>query len=131
MSFIFLSVLASRISATCCYIDNDYFPQWRTMDRRLKWEILDYPFLEFLKSKIYFLHQILWKALVRPFKWHIGKVCSTSRKNVTLSGKSGKKGLKIAVFHIFNKENGKNIFFAPDILKGLGKTFQMTYWKVL
>ena len=54
---------------------------------------IDYPFLEFLKSKIYFLHQIFIKALVRPFKWHIGKVCSTSRKNVTLSGKSGKKGL--------------------------------------
>ena len=52
-------------------------------------------------------------------------------ENVTLSGKSGKKGLKIAFFHIFNMENGKNIFFAPDISKGLGKTFQMTYWKVL
>ena len=44
-------------------------------------------------------------------------------ENVTLSGKRGKKGLKIAVFHIFKKENGKNIFFAPDISKGPGKTF--------
>ena len=34
--------------------------------------------------KIYFLHQIFWKALERPFKWHIGKFCSISRKNVTL-----------------------------------------------
>ena len=46
-----------------------------TVDRRLKWEILDYPFLEFLKRIIY--------------------------------------------------------FFAPDIVKGIGKTFQMTYWKGL
>ena len=37
--------------------------------------------------KIYFLHQIFWKALERPFKWHIGKVCSISRKKVTLKNK--------------------------------------------
>ena len=50
-----------------------------TVDRRLKWEILDYPFLEFFLCKIHFLHQISLKALVKPFKWHIGEVCSTSR----------------------------------------------------
>ena len=30
--------------------------------------------------KIYFLSKIFWKALERPFKWHIGKLCSISRK---------------------------------------------------
>ena len=56
-----------------------------TVDRRLKWEILDYPFLEFFLCKIHFLHQISLKALVKPFKWHIGEVCSTSRnKRLTL-----------------------------------------------
>ena len=45
------------------------------------------PFFTFLTRrmvKIYFLHQIFWKALERPFKWHIGKFCSISRKKVTL-----------------------------------------------
>ena len=37
--------------------------------------------------KIYFLSKIFWKALERPFKWHIGKLCSISRKKVTLKNK--------------------------------------------
>ena len=57
------------------------------MDKRLKWEKLNYPSFEFFLCKIYFLYQIFWKALVKPFKWHIGKVCSISRKKVTLKNK--------------------------------------------
>ena len=75
--------------------------QWRNMDRRLKLENLNCLILEFFFSKIYFLDQIYWQALVRPFKWHIGKVCIISRKKVTESGKNIKKGLKFVLFHLF------------------------------
>ena len=73
--------------------------------------------MEFFFSKIYFLDQIYWQALVRPFKWHIGKVCIISRKKVTESGKNIKKGLKFVLFHFFDNENGENIFFGPSQLK--------------
>ena len=91
--------------------------QWRNMDRRLKLENLNCLILEFFFSKIYFLDQIYWQALVRPFKWHIGKVCIISRKKVTESGKNVKKGLKFVLFHFFDNENGENIFFGPSQLK--------------
>ena len=84
------------------------------MDRRLKLENL---ILEFFFSKIYFLYQIYWQAFVRPFKWHIGKVCIISRKNVTESVKNVKKGLKFVLFHFFDNGNGENIFFGPSQLK--------------
>ena len=87
------------------------------MDRRLKLENLNCLILEFFFSKIYFLDQIYWQALVRPFKWHIGKVCIISRKKVTESGKNVKKGLKFVLFHFFDNENGENIFFGPSQLK--------------
>ena len=98
---------------------NDYRlnTQWRNMDRRLKLENLNCLILEFFFSKIYFLDQIYWQALVRPFKWHIGKVCIISRKKVTESGKNVKKGLKFVLFHFFDNENGENIFFGPSQLK--------------
>ena len=73
--------------------------------------------MEFFFSKIYFLDQIYWQALVRPFKWHIGKVCIISRKKVTESGKNVKKWLKFVLFHFFDNENGENIFFGPSQLK--------------
>ena len=91
--------------------------QWRNMDRRLKLENLNCLILEFFFSKIYFLDQIYWQALVRPFKWHIGKVCIISRKKVTESGKNVKKGLEFVLFHFFDNENGENIFFGPSQLK--------------
>ena len=91
--------------------------QWRNMDRRLKLENLNCLISEFFFSKIYFLDQIYWQALVRPFKWHIGKVCIISRKKVTESGKNIKKGLKFVLFHFFDNENGENIFFGPSQLK--------------
>ena len=94
-----------------------YSAQWRNMDRRLKLENLNCLILEFFFSKIYFLDQIYWQALVRPFKWHIGKVCIISRKKVTESGKNVKKGLKFVLFHFFDNENGENIFFGPSQLK--------------
>ena len=87
------------------------------MDRRLKLENLNCLILEFFFSKIYFLDQIYWQALVRPFKWHIGKVCIISRKKVTESGENVKKGLKFLLFHFFDNENGENIFFGPSQLK--------------
>ena len=87
------------------------------MDRRLKLENLNCLILEFFFSKIYFLDQIYWQALVRPFKWNIGKVCIISRKKVTETGKNVKKGLRFVLFHFFDNENGENIFFGPSQLK--------------
>ena len=63
------------------------------------------------------MDQIYWQALVRPFKWHIGKVCIISRKKVTETGKNVKKGLRFVLFHFFDNENGENIFFGPSQLK--------------
>ena len=103
--------------ATLCEVTVVADTQWRNMDRRLKLENLNCLILEFFFSKIYFLDQIYWQALVRPFKWHIGKVCIISRKKVTESGKNVKKGLKFVLFHFFDNENGENIFFGPSQLK--------------
>ena len=73
--------------------------------------------MKFFFSKIYFLDQIYWQALARPFKWHIGKVCIINRKKVTETWKNVKKGLEFVLFHFFDNENGENIFFGPSQLK--------------